>query len=227
MSELAQIQTERLTYVNRAALVACLIAVWLLGILSATLMLWSLLRLVRAGFLTSGEWFILAISSGLFLACFVWVWRSNGGASTKWSSLTQEALSKCDKSALPKEIARLARSFANRLETRGSSSEFSPASFPGVTEFVRQHRNELMGNPDLFLEATSFFGEVLRRELDGVWEWKRFPRTALVVRLGKGRSRHDLSPGFWISQVAESSAISLTEVYENEQEELVTDIPRK
>ena len=199
-----------------------LIMASIFGVLSASVMLWSSLRLLRTGFHTSGEWLLLFTSGAVFFFCFLWVGTMGGEEKKRWGQVVGDSLAKCDLAALPQEMLRLARGFSSQLERECLVADLAPESLPLVTTFLRQKRQQLVCKPDVLLGASAFFGEILRQELDGIWVLKSFPRTDLVVRLGQGRIRHDLSPGIWVLRVAESSEVSLTEIYENERRELRT-----
>jgi len=196
------------------------IVVLIAGIVSGTAV-FVLGEMALEGNLTTTGWIALTICATVFVCLVATVImgldREREGylrlvAGLPISSQPQEFINR---------VPQLATEFHEILAGRGVRIDPSASSLPSVTEYLKELGEEIRQEPKLLQMASAHFGHILQVAGGGDWkEWKKGRHRDAVVRLGKGVSRHDVSPGLLILRVAEDSKSTLEAFLAHELEEL-------
>ncbi len=87
--------------------------------------------------------------------------------------------------------------------------------------YLKTNASLVISEPELCLLAGAYFGEIMKMGFGGQWRiWKGAGFRDAVVRIGKGRNRHDISPGLMAFRVTMEPVVSLEGILCHEVREM-------
>ncbi len=115
----------------------------------------------------------------------------------------------------------MAMRFLEVLTEKGMEIHDPEASLPGVTQYLKENASRVLSEPELCSQAAAYYGQIFKEKFRGEWKiWRKARYADAVVRVGKGRKRHNLSPGLLVFRVARLPDVSLQGILEHEMQEM-------
>jgi hypothetical protein len=191
-----------------------------LGLLAATATLVLLKRLVELGSLPAVGWLMMAACGAavVFLGLRTVMWL-DPDARRYFAAIRGSELA-IDPRKFISSAARLAEGFQTELRARGVQIDGTANTLNVLTDFLAMNGEMVSKNPRFQEGATAYYGEILRAALKGEWRLGRpilfGGRRDVLVQVGRGRYRHDISPGMHVYLVASGSGLALQEVVKHE-----------
>lgn len=187
----------------------------LVGFVSALFALALVQLLKERGFLRPLGWIALAATL-VMLALTGALLSRRAGPSTRDYHRLREGSALADPERFVSTVRDLARTYGEGLSASGAS-----LSLTDVSQALTRQAEHLKGDSDAFARATALVGELLRDSLGAAWciTRRRNGREA-VLRIGKGRTRHYISPGELVYRMSLDGSFPLEEVVRHELSEL-------
>lgn len=193
----------------------------LLGIFATVVMGMMLKLLLAEGHLNPLGWSVLILSSGLVLVLLLHGARWIEPEKKEYLELIRESRWLEESFLLPESARRKATQWADFLLTHGIDADGSKSSLAVVTQFLQGSCAQTLADPELLAQAAAYYGEILVECLDGEWEVSRKAGYKdAVVRVGAGRGRHEISPGFLVFLVSRDDMVPLEEILDHELREM-------
>lgn len=201
-------------------LVGFLAGIVAVGVMSAMLGL-----LFEHGRLSPLGWCVLVGSGGLFLAIWIFLDRSIDPERRQYLELIQFTEWLRDPHGLDRSARSMAMCFREVLMEKGMKIRDPEASLPEMTIFLKENASRILNEPELCSQAAAYYGEILKEMLTGEWRiWRKAQYADAVIRVGKGRKRHDVSPGLLVIRAATLPDVSLEAILEHEIQEMCDEI---
>jgi len=130
-----------------------------------------------------------------------------------------------DPHLLDSSARNLAICFHEVLTKKGIKVHDPVAALPEITLFLKENASRVLSEPQLCSQAAAYYGEILKEKLRGEWKiWRKARYADAVVRVGKGRTRHELSPGLLVTRAARLPDVYLQTILEHEIQEMSDEV---
>lgn len=191
-----------------------------LGLLAVMVALVLLKRLVEHGSLPLAGWLAMTVCGA---AVVYFGWRTVGWVDPGARGYL-EAIRGSRLDSDPREFismaSGLARGFEDELRSQNFRIDGTVTTLDLLTDFLAANQEMVRENPSLLEGATAYYGEIVRNALKGEWSIGRSAglggRRDVVVQVGRGRHKHDISPGLHVYHVASGTGLALQEVLQHE-----------
>lgn len=194
---------------------------WGALVAALTVGLWLLRELVRGERLSGLGWVVFLASVAAFFILLRSVQSPSDSETGRFLHIAESAEICRSPEAFIRAAPVRAQESCDALREMGVETSVTPEGLAGLTDWLKEDGRRVVREPELLDLAAAQFGEVLRLGLDGRWRVVSSRKgSQCVISLGRGRLRHDVSPGLLVVRAAEDPETRLEDIYIHERNEM-------